>query len=367
MEQELEVFQKLLNDFSKVHIPKTEKTFMGICQYPGSRFEEICSRILAFYFNPNEEHGFRDLWFRALNQCIKQERDSYEFPSEIRLEEKTSENKRIDILIETANNVYAIENKIGATLYNPLDNYEGHLNTHYRQKQHIMIVLSARSLTIQEREKLSKWKEISYKNLFEIVKKNSGLYISPSNHRHFLFMLDFMDTINNKMNFMENEELNKFFSNNDNVENMKNLNSAYEYWQRNISSIRLPYLRDIIERFNKKLSLNVSEPYEGWLFSTGIKNTGIGIEGNFEFEGNNPIGAFNYWICIWINNCSDINFYLDKLNKAYGNAKRKENKYYWYMKGIRQDKKDENTYKDEIVNCLSTLYDKVLKKIIIDN
>ena len=69
----VENFKTLLEDFSKVHIPKIEKTFMGICQYPRSRFEEICSRILAFYFNPNEEHGFRDLWFRALNQCIKKD------------------------------------------------------------------------------------------------------------------------------------------------------------------------------------------------------------------------------------------------------------------------------------------------------
>ena len=42
---EVENFKNLLEDFSKVHIPKKEKTFMGICQYPGSRFEEICSRI----------------------------------------------------------------------------------------------------------------------------------------------------------------------------------------------------------------------------------------------------------------------------------------------------------------------------------
>ena len=129
---EAKEYKKLLEDFSKIHIPKREKTFMGICQYPASRFEEICSRVLAFYFNPNEEHGFRDLWFRALNQCIKQEGE-YCKPKSIRLilEEPTKcaesyENKRIDIIIEADNTVYAIENKIGAQLYNDLNVYSNH-------------------------------------------------------------------------------------------------------------------------------------------------------------------------------------------------------------------------------------------------
>ena len=72
MEEELAIYEKLLIDFLKIHIPKSEKTYMGICQYPGSRFEEICSRILAYFFNNREEHSLRDLWFRALNSCIKQ-------------------------------------------------------------------------------------------------------------------------------------------------------------------------------------------------------------------------------------------------------------------------------------------------------
>ena len=133
MEEELANYKSLLADFLKIHIPKSEKTYMGICQYPGSRFEEICSRVLAYFFNPKEEHGLRDLWFRALNLCIKQEGECCP-PRNILLEERTynvegNENKRIDIIIETYSTVYVIENKIGASLYNNLDVYSKHVKT----------------------------------------------------------------------------------------------------------------------------------------------------------------------------------------------------------------------------------------------
>lgn len=136
---EIKDYQKLLEDFSKVHIPKEEKTFMGICQYPGSRFEEICSRILAFYFKPREEHGFRDLWFRALNQCVEQEGEYCKSEDiKIILEEHTycveeCYNKKIDIIIEADNTVYVIENKIGAPLYNDLSVYSKHIEKNTRR------------------------------------------------------------------------------------------------------------------------------------------------------------------------------------------------------------------------------------------
>ena len=42
-------FQAIVRDFSKIPKINTEPTWLEICRYPYSRFEEICSRILAFY------------------------------------------------------------------------------------------------------------------------------------------------------------------------------------------------------------------------------------------------------------------------------------------------------------------------------
>ena len=67
---DIKKYTSLLDEFQKVPIKKRNKTFMGVCQYPFSRFEEICSRVLAYYFNPEEDHGFRDLWLRAFVQSL---------------------------------------------------------------------------------------------------------------------------------------------------------------------------------------------------------------------------------------------------------------------------------------------------------
>lgn len=373
MEQELEVFQKLLNDFSKVHIPKTEKTFMGICQYPGSRFEEICSRILAFYFNPNEEHGFRDLWFQALCQCIRQERETYEFPSEIRLEEKTSENKRIDILIETANNVYAIENKIGATLYNPLDNYEGHLNTHYRQKQHIMIVLSARSLDGNERSKLNDWQYVSYSALFGYVKQSLGTFVSNYNQKYLIFMLDFMETISKKMNYLGDERLIRFFKEKKDLIN--ELKKCYDEWNNVIQEHRKETLREMMVSFNKTVNYSNpnNEPYEGWLFSTEIEGNfglAVGLEGYFDWKNEDPIGAFYLWITTWRHqdNLQDWeNTWNEKSEKIKGKIiveervnKNNNEKKYLYLTPIKcKQGEEKEDYLQRLVGEIAYCYNNV--------
>lgn len=41
---ELEKFEKLLAEFNQIPKVIPQITYLDICKYPGSRFEEICSR-----------------------------------------------------------------------------------------------------------------------------------------------------------------------------------------------------------------------------------------------------------------------------------------------------------------------------------
>ena len=120
-EQEI-IFKDILKKFSRFPIPEDESTFLDLCHYSGERFEEICSRILEFYFQPNNKHGFRNLWFRSLCELLRCDWDDA-FEMRTRTEEYTfgadDKNKKIDIVIETPFLIVAIENKIGASLYNP--------------------------------------------------------------------------------------------------------------------------------------------------------------------------------------------------------------------------------------------------------
>ena len=58
---ELSNYNDLLYEASEIYkrIPRKEKTFMDISGYP--HYENVCSNILAFYFNPLEEHNLNNL------------------------------------------------------------------------------------------------------------------------------------------------------------------------------------------------------------------------------------------------------------------------------------------------------------------
>ena len=129
---EQEKYNDILKKFSRFPIPEDESTFLDLCHYSGERFEEICSRILEFFFQPNNKHGFGDLWFKSLCQLIGCECDDA-FEMKTRTEEYTygakEKNKRIDIVLQTPSLIVAIENKIGADLYNNLDIYSEHIKS----------------------------------------------------------------------------------------------------------------------------------------------------------------------------------------------------------------------------------------------
>lgn len=385
MEQDLDVFKKLLADFSKIHIPEEEKTFMGICQYPGSRFEEICSRILAFYFNPKEVHGFRDLWFQALTQCVSNDSE-YHKPNDIQpiLEDPTycveeCNNKRIDIIIEADNTVYAIENKIGAQLYNDLSVYSKHLEKKYEKNNpnKIKIVLTAHSLSPDDKQKASKcgFEEISYKTLFEHVNAILGDYIADGNMKHLTFMIDFMKTLNNKMNFMENKERAEFFSKN--KESVEKMIDQYQKWREEVRKQQF----EVIAKLYGKIREETSGKWEIWdnwdLFIKFNDNTEkkIGIESSFNEVGDNPLAVFKIYITTWGNHTQSINSwnlyekaimeeskysdcYLDRGENVGGNGR-----VYLHVAEIEGDKTDVIISKmKECYNFLNELAEKVKKE-----
>lgn len=367
--EEAEVFKKLLEDFSKIHIPKEEKTFMGICKYPWSRFEEICSRVLAFYFNPNEEHGFRDLWFRALNQCLKHKDEFCRFHEvRMRLEEPTFcvdakelQKKRIDILIKTDNSIYIIENKIHAPLYNQLSTYSEHIETKYPNSKHIKIVLTAHPLKPNEKAIANNcgFEIISYKTLFKKVNAMVGDYYADSNVKQLTFMIDFMKTINNEMNYMDNKEVaNFFFEHRQDVEDLIN---QYNKWKEGINkriSSEIDELKSIIMGktgvpWEKYDSLKILE----FWFKEDDKNK-IGIVSEFKEENKNPLAKFKIYITTWGNPKESLKSwqtYEKAIMKKYNGCRLDEGKgnngrVYLHFPEI------DGSNTDEIINKLADCY-----------
>ena len=69
---DINVCEKLLIQFSQFKPTGRKPTWMEICSFPQQRFEEICSRILKFFLNPDNPHGLKDLFIRSLEQCLSE-------------------------------------------------------------------------------------------------------------------------------------------------------------------------------------------------------------------------------------------------------------------------------------------------------
>ncbi|MBV6446505.1 PD-(D/E)XK nuclease family protein [Nitrosomonas sp.] len=59
-----EEFSDILHDFEAIPESKINMTIFNVAGY--THYENVCSNILAFYLNPNNEHGLGNLVFASL-------------------------------------------------------------------------------------------------------------------------------------------------------------------------------------------------------------------------------------------------------------------------------------------------------------
>src|SRR5690554_1082514 len=127
VKEELSTLQQFLDQHAIPQIKGNPTTFLGIARQP--HYENVLSNIYAFFFNPNAEHGFQDLFIMSLLDCINssspgQSKDFSDF-SDFTIETEFSTNKggRIDLLLKNDTSAIIIENKIYHTLNNNLKDY----------------------------------------------------------------------------------------------------------------------------------------------------------------------------------------------------------------------------------------------------
>jgi hypothetical protein len=295
-----EDYEKLLETYKSIPHKNEEQTFMDICQLTCDRFEERCSNILKFYFNPNNEHRLKGLFINSLIDATGKELEYTSSSVDVKTEEITGDNKRIDITIITDNFVIAIENKINAEVYNPLDSYREYVEQAYKDKKKIYVVLSVRH--ILDSTELSRIKKagfiiVYYEQLLSIVKENIGNYIQGGNPKYITFLFDFIMTIENKINDCEQVEKNFFYQNKAEIEE---LIDRYNKFKTGISDTQKAYIAILKERITNLTGAN------WWIWrgcDLGIffnKETHkIGIESSFAETKDNPIGEFRICITTW--------------------------------------------------------------------
>jgi hypothetical protein len=202
-------FTNLLESFGR--LPQLErrkpKTLLEIAGFP--RRELPYSNILAFLLDPNKEHGMGDLLLRSLLEAAGEAGSMKTLSAgaarghvKVFREDPTEEGKRIDIVVETDSFVLGVENKIEASLNNPLDEYQQRLkeradqNGGSKPKTCCGVLLHVRDEKLNPAT-LCGFKQVAYKDLFSVLRKNLGDSVASATPKHLFYLLDLMETVKN--------------------------------------------------------------------------------------------------------------------------------------------------------------------------
>ncbi len=198
-------YLELIHEFES--IPDISKSIFDITGYP--HYENVSSNILAFYLNPNNEHGLGNLLYSSLMN-LSSGNESQPDNVQINREISTQKGGSLDIVIETDTQIIGIENKIQAPLDNDLADYSATLDkwAESNQLDAIKIILS----TKKEQES-SGFVCITYEKFWKKIKARLGDYVSTSSQKWLLYLVDFMNTIENFKggNIMELTKKDQFF------------------------------------------------------------------------------------------------------------------------------------------------------------
>lgn len=206
-------FLDLFRKFETLPHAKQNLTFMEVSGYP--HYENVCSNVLGFYLNPNQQHGLKDLFISAIFQITK---NTCSTTVQSVTREFGTEGGRLDLLVEGDEFILAIENKIFHWLANDLNDYAKAVNLHgNRTKQQIKIVLGLSKIKDQNLLP-GGFVSCTYAQLWKEITGLLGSYIAKANPKWVTYLLDFIETTTNLAGVnMELKETDQFFIENDAV------------------------------------------------------------------------------------------------------------------------------------------------------
>jgi len=315
-------FDQLIREFEILPKNISETTFMNICKHSGSRFEEICSRILAFYLQPSNEHGLKDLVLSSFFELIPNTNPFNAYHERISVErEAYKEGKFLDILVTGKYFALGIENKIGAEVYNPLHIYKKLLRE--KHENNYGVVLSVRKIEKEnERKNIAEngFKILSYEDLFRVVKDKLGRYYSNANSKYVTFLFDFIKTIEDMSisTFFEDPQSKFFFDHSGKIEV---LIDQFNNHTNRVLDVRKSNIATLKDKISSKSGVEWWA-WEGWdLGYSEFDKTmpRIGVEASYETHNYDPLQKFRIFITTW--NLADWRFYEEDVLKKYSGEK----------------------------------------------
>ena len=254
---ELNKYNDLLYEASEIYkkIPRKEKTFMDVSGYP--HYENVCSNILAFYFNPLEEHKLNNVVINSFIKLLISKNCNIEVIEEnekleIEREYTTIKGNRLDIVIQNNDFVIGIENKIDASVYNDLEDYSATLNKLNKNSIKVLLSLYDNSSKIDKSEFIN----ITYQEFFKQLKIDLLNY--QDNNKWFIFLNEFIRNLENYEGEVEmEEEILSWLK--DNREKLEELDKIREIANKSIER-KVEELKTLLEN---KLAINFIRIWKG--------------------------------------------------------------------------------------------------------
>ena len=190
--EEANIFLKEVREIY-VKIPKKEKTYMEICGYP--HYEIVCSNILAFYFNPKEEHKLGEIFLKSLIDVIEEKNLNFDRNIDfsnmnIFREYITDKGNWIDIVLQNNDIAIGIENKIMAGVNNDLTDYANTLKKLNDNVVKIILSVHDESKVAEENDYIN----ITYAEFFNKLRLNLCNY-TDNHNKWYIYLIDFMKNI----------------------------------------------------------------------------------------------------------------------------------------------------------------------------
>ena len=235
MNHDYKQLETFLNNFNQSKIVdnnnKPDGNLFEIAGYP--HYENVVSNILAFFFDSEEQHNFKDRWIKALINCYLRKYPREDINSDsiitnnIEREYSNGSDKRIDLLVDCSSFLVVIENKIYAELYNDLNIYTEMANNYLKANDNegMPLVKIVLSLFEVKNIKPKDYINITYEELFAELEKEKDIY--HQNNKWQIYSEEFIEAIKRrKTNMKINEEWIKFA--NKNVDGFNAFVKAYK-------------------------------------------------------------------------------------------------------------------------------------------
>ncbi len=182
--------ERFLDDVGRIRgATATPATFLEAAGYPN--YENVASNLLRYFLDPAEGHGLSGLFLNGLLEPLGFEAVSVR---SVEREVQTLNGNFIDVLIDGQEHLIGVENKIYASVNNPLGDYLGHLQRNAAGRQVGLILLCVNEPQPRPEHVVV----VTYEELMGRVRRDLGRYADEVPAQYVSFSLDFARTMENR-------------------------------------------------------------------------------------------------------------------------------------------------------------------------